>query len=334
MRTPRERTAAAAAWPVVPNRQSRAQQAASMTQDPGKERNESRISPQTLSSSEKPDTDLAMPQEPRQSAPDDDQELRLPLGFQAVLLPEQPAVLLCKVSYMSRECPVTAAGLRFRKPDQETTLQCCYRHDISWSTSRPMTELLIDATIAVTVTGCLPAGTDTPLGTSQGANAHEVATAPADLHTPPVNAIKFSTDDLPMISQLMDLKVIQSQQDHEGSHCLYLLEQLMFLDSLTSIEPPAMKRRRMRNQHFWRDSAKLSVRERVYVQSAAVQLALEEGLPVTTCTHLDKEQHTSTWTVCLTAFGCKELLNRRVSPLGMAAVVHAFMCRLLKMAGQ
>lgn len=150
--------------------------------------------------------------------------------------------------------------------------------------------------------------------------AHEVATASADLHTPPVNAIKFSTNDLPMISQLMDLKVIRSQQDHEGSHCLYLLEQLMFLDSLTSVEPPAMKRRRMRNQHFWRDSAKLSVRERVYVQSAAVQLALEEGLPVTTCTHLDKEQHTSTWTVCLTAFGCKELLNRRISPLGKAVI--------------
>ena len=162
--------------------------------------------------------------------------------------------------------------------------------------------------------------------------AHGAVTASANLHAPPVNAIKFSTDDLLMISQLLDLKVIQSQQDHEGSHCLYLLEQLMFLDSLASIEPPALKRRRMRNQHFWRDSAKLSVRERVYVQSAAVQLALEEGLPVTALTHLSKEQHTSTWTVCLTAFGCKELLNRRISPLGKAVVVHASTCKLLNVA--
>ena len=140
----------------------------------------------------------------------------------------------------------------------------------------------------------------------------------ASVHAPPVNAIKFSTDDLPLISRLLDLKVVQSQDNHEGSHSLYLLEQLMFLDSLASIEPPALKKRRMRNQHFWRDSTKLSIRERVYVQSAAVQLAIEDGSAVKPCTHLSKEQHTSVWTVCLTAFGFKELLNRRISPLGKA----------------
>ncbi|KAL3132309.1 hypothetical protein ABBQ32_008886 [Trebouxia sp. C0010 RCD-2024] len=53
--------------------------------------------------------------------------------------------------------------------------------------------------------------------------------------------------------------------------------ELMFLDGLASIEPPALKKRRMRNQHFWRDSTKLSIRERVYVHSAAVQLAIQEG---------------------------------------------------------
>ena len=187
--------------------------------------------------------------------------------------------------------------------------------------------------LAVASNGCPHAGIDKPTETLETVGAHRAVTASANLHAPPVNAIKFSTDDLPMISQLLDLKVIQSQQDHEGSQCLYLLEQLMFLDSLASIEPPALKRRRLRNQHFWRDSAKLSVRERVYVQSAAVQLALEEGLPVTTFTHLTKEQHTSTWTVCLTAFGCKELLNRRISPLGKAVVLHASTCNLVKVAG-
>ncbi|KAL3156553.1 hypothetical protein ABBQ38_000843 [Trebouxia sp. C0009 RCD-2024] len=163
----------------------------------------------------------------------------------------------------------------------------------------------------------LHAGTDTSVHTLQRIGSPEVVRDSVSLHAPPVNAIKFSTDDLPLISQLLELKVIQSQDIHEGSHSLYLLEQLMFLDSLASIEPPAMKKRRMRNQHFWRDSTKLSVRERVYVQSAAVQLAIEDGIPVKPCAHLSKEQHTSVWTVCLTAFGFKELLNRRISPLGV-----------------
>ena len=173
---------------------------------------------------------------------------------------------------------------------------------------------------AVASSGCLYAGTDEPFQTFQNLGPDEATTGSASSYVPAVNAIKFSTDDLPLICQLLDLKVIQSQQSHEGSHCLYLLEQLMFLDSLASIEPPALKKRRMRNQHFWRDSTKLSIRERVYVQSAAVQLAVEEGVPVTPCTHLSKEQHTSTWTVCLTAFGLKELLNKRISPLGEAII--------------
>ena len=135
-------------------------------------------------------------------------------------------------------------------------------------------------------------------------------------HAPPVHAIKFSTDDLPLVAQLLSLKVIKSCQEHEGSHCLYLLEQLLFLDSLVSIEPPRLKKRRMRNQHFWRDSEKLSKKERVYVKSAEVQLAMEKGVPVKPCTELSREQHTSVWTVCLTAFGIKELLNRKISPLG------------------
>lgn len=191
-----------------------------------------------------------------------------------------------------------------------------------------MTDALTDTPIALASKRLSHAGIDTPIETLKSLGVHRAITAPTNLHAPPVNAVKFSTDDLPMISQLLNLKVIQSHQDHEGSRCLYLLEQLMFLDSLASIEPPAFKRRRMRNQHFWRDSAKLSVRDRVYVQSAAVQLALEQDLPVLTVTHLSTEQHTSTWTVCLTAFGCKELLNRRISPLGKAVVVHASNCNL------
>ena len=173
------------------------------------------------------------------------------------------------------------------------------------------------------------AGIDTLIETVKTLAAREAVRPSANLHAPPVIAIKLSTDDLPMILQLLDLKAIQSQQDHEGSHCLYLLEQLMFLDSLASVEPPALKRRRMRNQHFRFYSAKLLVRERVYVRSAAVQLALDQGLPVTTFTHLSNEQHKSTWTVCLTAFGCKELLNRRIGPLGKAIVVCASTCKLV-----
>ena len=99
---------------------------------------------------------------------------------------------------------------------------------------------------------------------------------------------------------------------------MYLFEQLAFLDSLTSIEPPAFKRRRIRHQHFWRDSEKLAVRERVYVRSADVQSAMEAGLPVTSCNHLSPAEHTTAWTVCLTVFGAKELLNRKISPLGRA----------------
>lgn len=170
------------------------------------------------------------------------------------------------------------------------------------------------------------AGTNTSCHTCQSLGVLDNVRASVSLHAPPVNAIKFSTEDLPKICQLLDLKVIQSQDTHDGSNSLYLLEQLMFLDSLASIEPPALKKRRMRNQHFWRDSAKLSVRERVYVQSAAVQLAIEEGLPVKPCAHLSKEQHTSVWTVCLTVFGVQELLNRRISPLGKADCNKALLC--------
>ena len=133
---------------------------------------------------------------------------------------------------------------------------------------------------------------------------------------PPILAIKFSTDDLATVSHFLGLKVIQSSQAHEGSCDLYLYEQLAFLDSLTSVEPPALKKRRMRHQHFWRDADKLAFQERVYVRSADVQLALEVGTPVTTCTHLGQADHTSVWTVCLTGHGAKELLNRKISPIG------------------
>ncbi len=134
--------------------------------------------------------------------------------------------------------------------------------------------------------------------------------------SPPVLAIKFSVDDLPLVAHLLQLKVILSTEEHEGSSDLYLFEQLVFLDSLTSIEPPALKKRRIRHQHFWRDSDKLAASERVYVRSADVQLALDAGLPVTPYNHLSQAEHTSAWTVCLTAYGAKELLNRKINPLG------------------
>lgn len=132
----------------------------------------------------------------------------------------------------------------------------------------------------------------------------------------PVLAIKFSVEDLPLVAQTLSLKSIQSCEQHNGSSDLYLFEQVAFLDSLTSVEPPALKKRRVRHQHFWRDSDKLAANERVYVKSADVQLAVESGLPVTPTYHLSQSEHTSTWTVCLTALGAKELLNRKISPLG------------------
>lgn len=82
-----------------------------MTEDPDEER-KSQIGPQPLSQTEKPDTTLAvtLSQESFQSAHEDGQELRLPLDSHAVLLPVQPAVLLCAVSYRSRSLPVQLQG--------------------------------------------------------------------------------------------------------------------------------------------------------------------------------------------------------------------------------
>ena len=162
-------------------------------------------------------------------------------------------------------------------------------------------------------------------------HAGSAACADGGEHVPPVHAIKFSIGDLPLIAQLLNLNVIQSCQTYEGSRYLYMLEQLLFLDSLSSVEPPTSKRKRMRNQHFWRDSEKLHKTERVYVKSADVQLAMEKGLLVTPCSELTKEQRTSVWTVCLTGFGVTELLNRKISPLGdLACLPHGewFDCSL------
>ncbi len=142
-------------------------------------------------------------------------------------------------------------------------------------------------------------------------------------HMSPVLAIKFSIDDLPLVAHFLNLKTIQSCEQHNGSNDLYLFEQIAFLDSLTSVEPPALKRRRIRHQHLWRD--KLAVDERVYVKSADVQLAMEAGVPVMPVSQLSQSEHTSTWTVCLTAVGAKELLNRKISPLDdlQCLYVHA-----------
>ena len=52
------------------------------------------------------------------------------------------------------------------------------------------------------------------------------------------------------------------------------------------------------------------------MKSANVQLAMEAGVPVMPVSQLSQSEHTSTWTVCLTALGAKELLNRKISPLG------------------
>lgn len=134
--------------------------------------------------------------------------------------------------------------------------------------------------------------------------------------SPPILAIKFSIDDLRVVAQFLNLKTIKSDKQHDGCNDLYLFEQLAFLDSLTSVEPPALKRRRIRHQHFWRDSEKLPFRERVFVRSADVQLALDADVPITAQSHLVQAEHTSVWTVCLTAFGAKELLNRKIGPLG------------------
>lgn len=136
-------------------------------------------------------------------------------------------------------------------------------------------------------------------------------------HCSPISAIKFSPADLTAVTHLLELKTIQSNQEHAGSNTLYLYEQLAFLDSLTSIEPPALKRRRLRHQHFWRDSDKLTAAERVYARSADVNSALDSGKPVTTCNQLDQADHTSAWTVCLTVHGATEFLNRKISPIGV-----------------
>lgn len=145
----------------------------------------------------------------------------------------------------------------------------------------------------------------------------ETVSAYESRYMSPVLAIKFSVEDLPLVAQILSLKSIQSCMQHNGSSDLYLFEQVAFLDSLTSVEPPTLKKRRMRHQHFWRDSDKLAANERVYVKSADVQLAVEAGLPVTPTYHLSQSEHTSNWTVCLTALGAKEVLNRKISPLGV-----------------
>ena len=154
-------------------------------------------------------------------------------------------------------------------------------------------------------------------------------------HMSPILAIKFSIDDLPLVAHFLNFKKILSCEQYNGLNNLYLFEQIAFLDSLTSVEPPALKRRRIRNQHFWRDSDKLALDERVYVRSADVQLAMEAGVPVMPVSQLSQSEHTSTWTVCLTALGAKELLNRKISPLGelQRLYVHAdpvqrLVCRL------
>lgn len=79
-----------------------------MTEDPGEER-KSQIGPQTLSQTEKPDTTLAvtLSQESFESAPEDGQELRLPLTSTLFCFLYS---LLCAVSYRSRSLPVQLQG--------------------------------------------------------------------------------------------------------------------------------------------------------------------------------------------------------------------------------
>lgn len=64
-------------------------------------------------------------------------------------------------------------------------------------------------------------------------------------HISPVLAIKFSIDDLPLVAHFLNLNTIHSCEQHNGSNNLYLFEQIAFLDSLISVEPPALKRRRI-----------------------------------------------------------------------------------------
>ena len=66
-------------------------------------------------------------------------------------------------------------------------------------------------------------------------------------HISPVLAIKFSIDDLPLVAHFLNLEKIDSCEQHNGLNNLYLFEQIAFLDSLTSVEPPALKRRRIRH---------------------------------------------------------------------------------------
>ncbi len=131
-------------------------------------------------------------------------------------------------------------------------------------------------------------------------------------HISPVLAIKFSIDDLPLVAHFLNLNTIHSCEQHNGSNNLYLFEQIAFLDSLISVEPPALKRRQIRHQHFWCDSDKLAFDERVYVRSADVQPAMEAGVPVMPVYQLSQSEHTSTWTVRLTALGAKELLTGKL----------------------
>ena len=82
---------------------------------------------------------------------------------------------------------------------------------------------------------------------------------------------------------LIGLQTIERAQEAAGCRRLYLFEQLTHLDS-ASLEGGAGastgnsgKRRRVRHQHFWRNSDKLPPEHRLYVASADIKLALEQA---------------------------------------------------------
>ncbi|CAL8461954.1 g1485 [Coccomyxa elongata] len=132
--------------------------------------------------------------------------------------------------------------------------------------------------------------------------------------------VRFVEQDLDCVAGLIGLQTIASVEEHEGSRQLFLFEQLTHLDSLameSNAAPNPGKRRRVRHQHFWRNSDKLPPEHRLYVTSADIKLALEQAEPVKPRRQITSAERTNMWTVCLTSQGVLGYLNRRVSPLGV-----------------
>lgn len=73
-------------------------------------------------------------------------------------------------------------------------------------------------------------------------------------------------------------------------------------------------------------SDKVPPEDRLYVPSKEATAALQGGAPIVGRLELPASERSNAWTVALTAGGCIDYLNRKISPIGASTAVVCRKC--------